>query len=61
MPRRSLLSQPLNLHSRLLSSISLSPQGTLRGFDQATNLIVDDCHERVYSSKVGEEEGREEW
>jgi len=28
------------------------PQGVLRGFDQATNLIVDDCHERVYSSKV---------
>ena len=27
-------------------------QGTLRGYDQATNLILDECHERVYSSKV---------
>jgi U6 snRNA-associated Sm-like protein LSm8 len=22
--------------------------GTLRGFDQAVNLILDECHERVY-------------
>jgi small nuclear ribonucleoprotein (snRNP)-like protein len=28
-------------------------QGTLRGYDQATNLILDECHERVFSSKVG--------
>lgn len=28
-------------------------QGTLRGYDQATNLILDECHERVYSSKAG--------
>ena len=28
-------------------------QGTLRGYDQATNLILDECHERVYSTKVG--------
>ena len=37
------------------TSPPLSPsflQGTLRGFDQATNLILDDCHERVYSSQV---------
>lgn len=27
-------------------------QGILRGYDQATNLILDECHERVYSSKV---------
>ena len=27
-------------------------QGILRGYDQATNLILDDCHERVYSTKV---------
>lgn len=23
--------------------------GTLRGFDQAINLVLEDCHERVYS------------
>lgn len=27
--------------------------GTLRGYDQATNLILDECHERVYYSKSG--------
>lgn len=27
-------------------------QGILRGFDQATNLILDECFERVYSLKV---------
>jgi small nuclear ribonucleoprotein (snRNP)-like protein len=27
-------------------------QGTLRGFDQATNIILDESHERVYSRKV---------
>lgn len=26
--------------------------GVLRGFDTTTNLILDDCHERVYSSKA---------
>ncbi|KAI7838693.1 hypothetical protein COHA_007493 [Chlorella ohadii] len=30
--------------------------GTLRGYDQATNLILDECHERVYSSKSGVEQ-----
>ncbi|CAN4099076.1 U4/U6-U5 snRNP complex subunit lsm8 [Datura stramonium] len=27
--------------------------GVLRGFDQATNLILDESHERVYSTKEG--------
>lgn len=26
--------------------------GVLKGFDQATNLILDESHERVYSTKV---------
>ncbi|BDA42692.1 U6 snRNA-associated Sm-like protein LSm8 [Coccomyxa sp. Obi] len=30
--------------------------GILRGYDQATNLILDECHERVYSSKTGVEQ-----
>lgn len=32
--------------------ISFCVQGVLRGFDQATNLILDESHERVYSTKV---------
>ncbi|XP_047333407.1 sm-like protein LSM8 [Impatiens glandulifera] len=27
--------------------------GVLKGFDQATNLILDESHERVYSTKEG--------
>ncbi|KAG6507274.1 hypothetical protein ZIOFF_032616 [Zingiber officinale] len=27
--------------------------GTLRGFDQATNIILDESHERVYSTREG--------
>jgi len=27
--------------------------GTLRGFDQQTNLILENCHERVYSKENG--------
>ncbi|CAD7705000.1 unnamed protein product [Ostreobium quekettii] len=30
--------------------------GTLRGYDQTTNLILEDCHERVYSTKYGVEQ-----
>ena len=29
--------------------------GTLRGYDQATNVILDDCHERVYQDDAGVE------
>mmetsp|Transcript_7768 Transcript_7768/g.14137 ORF Transcript_7768/g.14137 Transcript_7768/m.14137 type:complete len:97 (+) Transcript_7768:126-416(+) len=27
--------------------------GNLRGYDQTTNLILDDCHERVFSTTAG--------
>mmetsp|Transcript_21282 Transcript_21282/g.59160 ORF Transcript_21282/g.59160 Transcript_21282/m.59160 type:complete len:99 (-) Transcript_21282:384-680(-) len=30
--------------------------GILRGYDQTNNLIIDECHERVYSTKVGVEQ-----
>mmetsp|Transcript_8986 Transcript_8986/g.19272 ORF Transcript_8986/g.19272 Transcript_8986/m.19272 type:complete len:102 (-) Transcript_8986:951-1256(-) len=29
--------------------------GTLRGYDQTNNLILEDCTERVYSTKSGVE------
>lgn len=29
--------------------------GTLKGYDQATNLVLHDCHERVYSTQRGME------
>lgn len=30
--------------------------GTLRGFDQAINIILDDSHERVFSANYGVEQ-----
>ncbi|CAI5532429.1 unnamed protein product [Closterium sp. Naga37s-1] len=30
--------------------------GVLKGFDQATNIILDESHERVYSTKHGVEQ-----
>ena len=32
--------------------------GTLKGFDQTVNLILDDTHERVFSSSNGVEQVR---
>uniref|UniRef100_A0A0E0L6M0 U6 snRNA-associated Sm-like protein LSm8 n=1 Tax=Oryza punctata TaxID=4537 RepID=A0A0E0L6M0_ORYPU len=45
----------LFLLSPILTRIALPPlrQGTLRGFDQATNIILDESHERVYSTREG--------
>lgn len=30
--------------------------GQLRGFDQVTNVILDECHERVFSMDAGVEQ-----
>merc|ERR1712060_953291 len=30
--------------------------GVLKGFDQTTNVILDECHERVFSSTSGVEQ-----
>ena len=30
--------------------------GVLKGFDQTTNVILEDCNERVYSSDAGVEQ-----
>lgn len=32
--------------------------GLLKGFDQTTNVILDECHERVFSSEAGVEQAR---
>ena len=36
-------------------TIFLGVQGLLKGFDQHTNLVLDECHERVYSADLGVE------
>ncbi|GAY68133.1 hypothetical protein CUMW_261810 [Citrus unshiu] len=33
--------------------LSQMTDGVLKGFDQATNIILDESHERVYSTKEG--------
>eukprot|EP00964_Phaeocystis_antarctica_P023716 scaffold13249_cov62-Phaeocystis_antarctica.AAC.5 len=32
--------------------------GMLKGFDQTTNVILDECHERVFSPDAGVEQAR---
>jgi LSM domain len=49
----SMLCQVVQLQRRRANGL-LDLQGTLRGYDQATNLILDDAVERVYSTKVRE-------
>jgi len=48
------LSPPLPPLSRV-GAVALCLQGTLKGFDHKTNLILDESHERVYSTHVGVE------
>lgn len=36
--------------------ITIIIQGTLKGFDQTINIILDDSHERVYSPNHGVEQ-----
>ena len=31
-------------------------QGTLKGYDQTNNLVLENCHERVYSTSEGVEQ-----
>lgn len=31
-------------------------QGRLRGFDQTTNVILEECHERVFTEHAGVEQ-----
>ena len=31
-------------------------QGTLKGYDQSTSLVLEACHERVYSAAAGVEQ-----
>lgn len=33
-------------------SVHVWLQGLLRGYDQSSNIVLDDCHERVYSTRV---------
>ena len=39
-----------------LDRTDLTDAGTLKGFDQTVNLVLDDAHERVFSDSQGVEQ-----
>jgi hypothetical protein len=41
---------------RVYLHVCVYVQGFLRGFDQTVNLILDECHERVFSPNAGVEQ-----
>jgi hypothetical protein len=47
---------PFSYHLFPLKKILLFPKGLLKGFDQTINLILDESHERVFSSTSGVEQ-----
>ena len=51
----SLLKPFLNCVISIITNDGRQIVGHLRGFDQQTNLIVENCHERVYSVESGVE------
>ena len=58
MPRTFNLSLPLYSSVGTVTVLTNDGRhlvGTLRGYDQATNLILDECHERVYQDAAGVE------
>ena len=46
----------LNRMVSILTADGRNFVGTLKGFDQTVNLILDDTHERVFSSSNGVEQ-----
>ena len=46
----------LNRMVSIITSDGRNFVGTLKGFDQTVNLILDDTHERVFSSSNGVEQ-----
>ncbi|KAJ7425000.1 U6 snRNA-associated Sm-like protein LSm8 [Willisornis vidua] len=51
-----LLSKDLRVFMKLLFQFEAVHLGTLKGFDQTINLILDESHERVFSSSQGVEQ-----
>lgn len=49
------LAEMVNTTISVITSDGRQIVGLLKGYDQATNLILDECHERVYSTKTGVE------
>ena len=46
----------LNKQVSIVTCDGRSIVGQLRGVDQVTNVILDECHERVYSMEAGVEQ-----
>uniref|UniRef100_A0A2K6FFI1 U6 snRNA-associated Sm-like protein LSm8 n=1 Tax=Propithecus coquereli TaxID=379532 RepID=A0A2K6FFI1_PROCO len=52
----SALENYINLTVAVITSDGEMIVGTLKGFDQTINLILDESHERVFSSSQGVEQ-----
>ncbi|XP_065168648.1 U6 snRNA-associated Sm-like protein LSm8 [Atheta coriaria] len=52
----SSLDQFVNHTVSIITSDGRNFIGTLKGFDQTINIIIDESHERVYSSATGVEQ-----
>ena len=58
LPSAGPLAQYVTIDGRHAATITVitndgrSIVGILRGYDQATNIVLDECHERVYSMQV---------
>jgi len=50
------LKEIVNKQVSILTCDGRSIVGQLRGVDQVTNVILDECHERVYSADAGVEQ-----
>lgn len=56
---RALTTSTAHLAQAIIDSIDSKTeikQGVLKGFDQTTNIILQDCHERVFSPTAGVEQ-----
>mmetsp|Transcript_11577 Transcript_11577/g.42339 ORF Transcript_11577/g.42339 Transcript_11577/m.42339 type:complete len:99 (-) Transcript_11577:203-499(-) len=53
---QSALEPLVDQHISVITNDGRNIVGVLKGFDQTTNLILEDSHERVYSTKSGVEQ-----
>lgn len=56
MPFAAILAAAVLCCAEIISVITCDGRnivGFLRGFDQTCNLILEDCHERIYSTTAG--------
>jgi len=56
LPKMSGLESYINHTVSIITADGRNFIGTLKGFDQTINIIIDECHERVFSTSSGIEQ-----